>query len=52
MMTVEGDDAPPEPIRVFMYSDAIATIDGALQMSAMGPGALQTIAKSGGGGGT
>lgn len=42
---LEGDDVPPEPIRVFMYSDGIATIDGELSMSAFGPSALQAIAR-------
>jgi len=41
----EGDDIPPEPIRVFLYSDSIASIDGELAMSAFGPSALQTIAQ-------
>jgi hypothetical protein len=43
---VEGDDdAPPERIRVFLYSDSVASIDGELSMSAFGSGALQTIAR-------
>jgi hypothetical protein len=41
----EGDDIPLEPIRVWLYGDGFASIDGDLQMSAFGPGALQTIAK-------
>jgi len=41
---LEGDDIP-EPIRVWMYGDGFASIDGELQMSAFGPGALQTIAR-------
>jgi hypothetical protein len=40
----EGDDIP-EPIRAFLYGDGFASIDGELQMSAFGPGALATIAK-------
>jgi hypothetical protein len=40
----EGGDIP-EPIRCYLYGDGFASIDGALQMSAFGPGALQTIAK-------
>jgi hypothetical protein len=42
---VESDDVPPEPIRCWMYGDGFASVDGDLQMSAFGPGALQTIAK-------
>jgi hypothetical protein len=42
---LDGDDVLPEPIRCFVYGDGFASIDGALQMSAFGPGALQTIAK-------
>lgn len=41
---LEGDDIP-EPIRCYLYGDGFASIDGALAMSAFGPGALQTIAK-------
>jgi hypothetical protein len=41
---LEGDDFP-EPIRVWMYGDGFASIDGELQMSAFGPGALGTIAR-------
>jgi hypothetical protein len=33
------------PIRIFLYGDGFASIDGELQMSAFGPSALQTIAK-------
>jgi hypothetical protein len=32
-------------VRVFLYKDGFASIDGELQMSAFGPGALQTITK-------
>jgi hypothetical protein len=43
----EGDDIPAagERIRVWLYGDGFASIDGELQMSAFGPGALQTIAR-------
>jgi hypothetical protein len=34
-----------EPIRVIMYGDGFASIDGAIRMTAFGPGALQTIVK-------
>jgi hypothetical protein len=40
----EGADVL-QPIRVFMYGDGFASIDGELSMSAFGPGALQTIAR-------
>jgi len=40
----EGDDVP-EPIRVWLYGDGFASIDGEIAMSAFGPGALQTIAR-------
>jgi hypothetical protein len=40
----EGADVP-EPIRVFLYGDGFASIDGELSMSAFGSGALQTIAR-------
>jgi hypothetical protein len=42
---IQGDDIPSEPIRCFVYGDGFASVDGELQMSAFGPGALQTIAK-------
>jgi hypothetical protein len=42
---VEGDDILSEPIRCWCYGDGFCSIDGELQMSAFGPGALQTIAK-------
>jgi hypothetical protein len=41
----EGDDVPAEPIRCVLYGDGFASIDGELQMSAFGPGALATIAR-------
>jgi hypothetical protein len=34
-----------ERVRVFLYGDGFASIDGELSMSAYGPGALQTIAR-------
>jgi hypothetical protein len=34
----EGDDMPSEPIRIFLYGDGFASIDGELAMSAFGPG--------------
>ena len=34
----EGDDVP-EPIRVWLYGDGFASIDGEIAMSAFGPGA-------------
>jgi len=40
----EGDDVP-EPIRVWLYGDGFASIDGEIAMSAFGPGALQTVAR-------
>jgi hypothetical protein len=40
----EGDDIP-QPLRVYLYGDGFASIDGELSMSAFGPGALATIAK-------
>jgi hypothetical protein len=40
----EGDDIA-EPVRCYLYGDGFASIDGALSMSAFGPGALSTIAK-------
>jgi hypothetical protein len=39
----EGDDVPPEPLRVVLYGDNVATVDGALSMLASGASALQTI---------
>ena len=44
LAAVEGDDIA-EPIRVFVYGDGFASIDGELSMSAFGSGALQTIAR-------
>jgi hypothetical protein len=44
LAAVEGDDIR-EPIRIFLYGDGFASIDGELAMSAFGPGALQTIAR-------
>jgi hypothetical protein len=41
---LEGDDAP-QPIRVFMYGDGFASIDGELMMSAFGSNALATIGR-------
>jgi hypothetical protein len=42
----EGDDVPAEEaVRVYLYGDGFASIDGELQMSAFGPSALATIAK-------
>jgi hypothetical protein len=38
-------DVPAERIRVWLYGDGFASIDGELAMSAFGPGALQTIAR-------
>jgi hypothetical protein len=43
-MTFVPEDTP-EPIRCYLYSDAIASIDGELQMTAFGPSALATIAR-------
>jgi hypothetical protein len=40
----EGDDLP-EPLRIYLYGDGFASIDGELQMSAFGPSALATLAK-------
>ncbi|PWT79347.1 MAG: hypothetical protein C5B58_13700 [Acidobacteria bacterium] len=42
---LEGDDVLSERLRVFMYGDGFASIDGELAISAFGPRALQTIAK-------
>jgi hypothetical protein len=43
---LEGDDAPPERIRVFMYGDNFVSVDGGdLTMSASGPGCLATVAR-------
>jgi hypothetical protein len=42
---IEGDDVPPERIKVWLYGDGFASIDGEVQMSAFGPSALQTIAR-------
>jgi hypothetical protein len=43
---IEGDDVPPERIRVFMYSDNFVSIDGGdLSMSASGPGCLAVAAR-------
>jgi hypothetical protein len=36
---LEGADIPREPIRVVMYGDHFASIDGELMMSASGPNA-------------
>jgi hypothetical protein len=44
LAAVEGDDIR-EPIRIFLYGDGFASIDGELAMSAFGPVALQTIAR-------
>jgi hypothetical protein len=45
----EGDDVPAEPnaevVRIYLYGDGFASIDGELQMSAFGPNALGTIAR-------
>jgi hypothetical protein len=41
----EGDDIPPEPLKIFLYSDNVATIDNGFSMTAFGKGALATIAK-------
>jgi hypothetical protein len=43
-VNAQADDIP-EPIRAFLYGDGFASIDGELQMSAFGPGALSTIAR-------
>jgi hypothetical protein len=42
---LEGADIPREPIRVVMYGDHFASIDGELMMSASGPNARRTIAR-------
>jgi hypothetical protein len=41
----EGDDIPEPPVRCYLYGNGYASIDGALSMSAFGPGALRTIAR-------
>jgi len=38
---LEGDDIPAERLRVFMYNDGFASIDGELAMSAFGLRTLQ-----------
>jgi hypothetical protein len=43
--TLEGEDAPAERLRIYLYGDGFASIDGEIAMSAFGPGALQAIAK-------
>jgi hypothetical protein len=42
---LEGDDVPAERLRIYLYGDGFASIDGEIPMSAFGPAALQTIAK-------
>jgi hypothetical protein len=34
-----------EPLKVVMYGDGFASLDGAIRMTAFGRGALQTLAK-------
>jgi hypothetical protein len=42
----EGDDVPPEPVRIFVYDDNFVSVDGGdLTMSASGPGCLATVAR-------
>jgi hypothetical protein len=42
---IDEDHLPRQPVRVFLYSDGLASIDGELQMSAFGSGALGAIAR-------
>jgi len=44
-MDADEDHLPREPIRAWLYGDGFCSIDGELQMSAFGPGALATIAR-------
>lgn len=45
LAAAEGDDIPPEPVRVILYGDNVATVEGALSMLASGASALQTIGR-------
>ena len=44
-VSVDEDHLPHQPVRVFLYSDGFASIDGELQMSAFGRNALATIGR-------
>jgi hypothetical protein len=41
----EADDTPPERLRIFMYSDGHAAINGEVLLSGFGPNPVQTVAR-------
>jgi hypothetical protein len=41
---LEGDDAP-QPLRVFLYKDGYASVNGEVLLSAFGPNPVRTIAR-------